>query len=125
MNNKPLLAAISYAPGPRDPQAIGLADRLNSEGVDCELDVYDGARPEGWARRLTDDLVDQRLNLTRLKEAHQTKSRWGLGGTPEDFRRHQIEWAVSVIGRGLRALNFPATSTIAKATATQYVQRVH
>ncbi len=50
MTKRPPLAAISYAHGEYDDEVIALADRLNLEDVDCELDVYSNAPPEGWAR---------------------------------------------------------------------------
>lgn len=47
MTTQATLAVISYARGPRDSDVIALADRLNRDGIDCEIDVYDGAPAEG------------------------------------------------------------------------------
>lgn len=50
-------AAISYAHGRYDKQILALADRLNREGVDCELDLYDEAPPQGWPQWMLDTLA--------------------------------------------------------------------
>ncbi len=82
------LAAISYAHGPRDPDVVQLADRLNREGVDCEVDAYDGAPPEGWPRWM-ESMMTRRTVLVIASEAYYRRfhreepSGVGLGATFE------------------------------------------
>jgi hypothetical protein len=52
-------AAISYAHGGYDTEIKTLADRLNAEGVDCELDLYNDAPPEGLAQWMLRTLQDR------------------------------------------------------------------
>jgi len=52
-------AAISYAHGRYDDRILALADRLNREGVDCELDLYDQAPPQGWPQWMLDTLMER------------------------------------------------------------------
>lgn len=49
-------AAISYAHGRYDAEIVALADRLNAEGVECELDLYDEAPSQGWQQWMLDTL---------------------------------------------------------------------
>jgi hypothetical protein len=49
-------AAISYAHGRYDTEILALANRLNQEGIDCELDLYDDAPPQGWPQWMLDTL---------------------------------------------------------------------
>jgi hypothetical protein len=76
------LAIISYAHGPYDDQTIALADRLNREGVDCDLDVYEEAPPEGWPRWM-ERMMTQRTVLVIASEPyyrrHHRKERRGKG----------------------------------------------
>ncbi len=52
-------AVISYARGPHDRRALELSDRLNDEGVDCEIDQYNDAPPQGWPTWMLDVMVDR------------------------------------------------------------------
>lgn len=50
-------AAISYAHGRFDHQVLDLANRLNREGVDCEIDLYNEAPPQGWPQWILDTMA--------------------------------------------------------------------
>lgn len=79
---------ISYAHGSRDTDVIGLADRLNHEGVDCDIDVYDDAPPQGWARWMVDMMTSRTVIVVASKAYYQRFHRqerpgMGLGSTFE------------------------------------------
>jgi hypothetical protein len=82
------MAAISYARSPRDSDVIALADRLNRDGVDCEIDVYDSPPAEGWARWM-EHVMTRRTVLVIASEAYyrryhrQEPPGIGLGATFE------------------------------------------
>ena len=56
---KPTRAVISYAHGPNDEQVVALADQLNRDGIDCEVDAYDQEPTEGWGRRMNAWMSDR------------------------------------------------------------------
>ncbi|HET9342860.1 MAG TPA: TIR domain-containing protein [Candidatus Eremiobacteraceae bacterium] len=80
--------AISYAHGPSDAQVVELSDRLRSEGVDCEVDAYDDAPPQGWGRWMT-EMMTTRTVLVIASERYyrrftlQDAPGVGLGATFE------------------------------------------
>lgn len=88
MSTETSAAAISYAHGPHDANVIALANRLNQEGVDCEVDVYDGSPPEGWPRwmerMMTDRTVLVIASEAYYKRYHRKEAAGiGLGATFE------------------------------------------
>ena len=80
--------AISYAHGPRDQIILDLANRLNREGVDCEIDLYQESPPEGWARWMT-SMMTSRIVIVVCDETYYRRFRLeeapgtGLGATFE------------------------------------------
>jgi hypothetical protein len=88
MTGQVTFAAISYAHGTLDSEVLALSDRLNRDGVDCEVDLYDGAPPEGWARWM-EAMMTRRTVLVIASEDYyrryhrQEPSGVGLGATFE------------------------------------------
>ena len=52
-------AVISYAHGPDDERVVDLADELNRDGVDCDVDAYDQEPAGGWARWMNAQMNDR------------------------------------------------------------------
>lgn len=76
-------AAISYAHGRFEREALALADRLNREGVDCEIDFYDEAPPQGWPQWMLDTMED-RVILAVCTEEYAARLK---GEAPEGVGR--------------------------------------
>lgn len=80
--------AISYAHGPHDDEVGLLADRLNGDGVDCEVDLYEEAPPQGWHRWMNEMMTTRKVLVVASPEYarrfHLEEPRGvGLGATFE------------------------------------------
>jgi hypothetical protein len=74
--------------------------------------------------RLFDDLVDKPLTLGNIRPAHQNGVETEVNGSPAEFDARKLEWAVDVIARCLRALNYPATMSVAKEDVRKLQKRL-
>jgi len=79
---------ISYSHDSRDhkDRVLELADRLCDGGLDCQLDQYEAAPPEGWPRWMTNQVEEADFVLVVCTENYNARFRGkapkgtGLGG---------------------------------------------
>ncbi|MGA3037440.1 MAG: toll/interleukin-1 receptor domain-containing protein [Vulcanimicrobiaceae bacterium] len=50
-------SVISYVRGSHDAKVLALAERLNTEGVPCDLDLFDPRPKGGWSRWMTEKMT--------------------------------------------------------------------
>ncbi|MBV9098606.1 MAG: toll/interleukin-1 receptor domain-containing protein [Frankiaceae bacterium] len=72
MNDQPtaLPTVISYARGPHDAQVVALAQQLISEGVPCDVDIFDARPKGGWSRWMTEKMMGTSIVLVVCEEAY-------------------------------------------------------
>jgi len=58
-----LATVISYVRGPHDAKVLALAERLNTEGVPCDLDLFDPRPKGGWSRWMTEKMTGVEIVL--------------------------------------------------------------
>jgi len=62
---------ISYVRGRYDAEVIELAKRLISEGVPCDLDLFDSRPSGGWSRWVAAEMTGNRRRARRLQQGVQ------------------------------------------------------
>ncbi len=91
----------------RQEQIRTLADRLNSEGVDTEIDLYHPAPPEGWPQWMEEMMKDRTVLLICTKQYYERFERLdssGEGGVAYEARLVRLRL---LNGKGINADIFP------------------
>lgn len=97
---KPILRVfISYShDSPRhQTRVLELSNRLRAEGVDCQIDVYYEAPPEGWPRWMLNQVDDADYVLVVCTEPYERRFR----GKDQPGRGKGAKWEGAVITQQL------------------------
>jgi hypothetical protein len=68
-------SVISYVRGPQTDLVLGLANRLNAEGVPCELDLFEPRPAGGWSRWMTEQMSRTEVVLVVCSQPYYERYR--------------------------------------------------
>jgi len=64
---------ISYVRGPHDDEVVGFARRLISEGVPCDLDLFESSPAGGWSRWMAAKMTTSDVVLVVCSRAYDER----------------------------------------------------
>jgi len=125
MQDKRLKIFISYTQDSEAHKArvLNLADRLNDEGLDCNIDQYEAAPSEGWPRWMQKQIEDADFILVVCTETYcrrielKEQPGKGLGGIWEGAIITDMLYNQSTLNPNIIPILFAAEDT-------QYIPRI-
>ncbi len=78
-------------------RVLALADRLRSEGVDAQLDQYEGSPAKGWQLWMEDEIEAADFVVVVATETYERRRR----GLEEPGKGHGVRWEESIISQVL------------------------